>query len=179
MDRLLHRRALLLSALPLLAAPSRPAGSIVISMPGGGTQPIAKLKGKPVLLAYFVTDCRHCQVFLGSMNALYQEYSAKGIEFIGVALDEDPEKAVKGFVNRYQIRFPVGYVNQEQFFKFTALDPNTRPFVPILSVVQRDGTIRLQFTGRDQLLQQGNEMQNLRALLNSLLPVGKPAAKKN
>jgi peroxiredoxin len=179
MPELLHRRALLLSALPLFGAASRPAGAIVISMPGGGTQPLAKLKGKPVLLAYFVTDCRHCQVFLGSMNSLYQEYSAKGIEFLGVALDENPEQAVKGFVNRYQIRFPVGFVNQEQFFKFTALDPNTRPFVPILSVVQRDGTIRLQFTGRDPLLAQGSETQNLRALLNSLLTPGKPAAKKN
>jgi peroxiredoxin len=185
MDTTFRRRALVaglglaLALTPLaIAAPGRSAAAIRISLPGGRVESISSYKGKPVLLVYFVTDCRHCQVFMGGMNQLYKEYGPKGIEFLGVALDEEPEMAIKGFVNRYQIRFPVGFANQQQFFQYTALDPNTRPFVPILSVVERDGTIRLQFTGRDPLMQEGKEVQNLRGLLNSLLISGKSAAAK-
>jgi peroxiredoxin len=158
----------------------RSAAGFKVNMPGGGFETMSKYKGKLLLLCYFSSDCRHCQQFMTSLDQVYRANKDKGMQAVGISVDADePQKAVSGFVGRHQITFPVGWVGKDDFFKYTAIDPNTRPFVPILAVVDQAGLIKVQFPGNDQFMKPGSELKNLQNLVNGMVrPAGAPAQKK-
>lgn len=75
---------------------------------------IADLKGKVVVIDFWATWCGPCVAEMPNMKKLYSEYMEKGVEFIGVSLDQ-PEESGKGltklkeFVAENDIRWPQYY----------------------------------------------------------------------
>ena len=48
---------------------------------------LVDLRGRPVLLNIWATWCAPCREEMPSMNALYKDYSAKGLAMVAIATD--------------------------------------------------------------------------------------------
>jgi thiol-disulfide isomerase/thioredoxin len=75
---------------------------------------MADLKGKVVVVDFWATWCGPCVAEMPRMKKLYAEFKDKGVEFIGVSLDQ-PEETGKGltklkeFVAKNEIGWPQYY----------------------------------------------------------------------
>jgi thiol-disulfide isomerase/thioredoxin len=56
---------------------------------------VASLRGVPVLVHYWSTDCEPCQVDLAQIRELQAKYGPKKFAVVGVALDGDKAKLAK------------------------------------------------------------------------------------
>lgn len=73
----------------------------------GKTFHLGDYKGKPVLINFFASWCLPCREEMPVLEKTGQEYSQKGVIFLGIAID-DTEAKMKDFVARYGVTFPVG-----------------------------------------------------------------------
>jgi len=79
----------------------------------GSQVSIKNLKGKVVVIDFWATWCGPCVAEMPKMKDLYAEYRDKGVEFIGVSLDQPKEQGgldkLKKFVAENKIQWPQYY----------------------------------------------------------------------
>jgi peroxiredoxin len=68
---------------------------------------LADLRGRPVLINIWATWCSPCREEMPSMNALYKDYSAKGLAMVAIATDTEGQPVVAPFMQAYGLTFPV------------------------------------------------------------------------
>jgi thiol-disulfide isomerase/thioredoxin len=80
----------------------------------GTTVSVKGLKGKVVVVDFWATWCGPCVGEMPNMKKLYAEYKDKGVEFIGVSLDQPKEQGgldkLKEFVAKNEITWPQYYL---------------------------------------------------------------------
>lgn len=73
----------------------------------GATIDLKKLKGKLVLVNFWATWCGPCRAEIPAFVDVYEQYKDKGLEIVGISVDDDGWTEVKPFVERYKINYPV------------------------------------------------------------------------
>ena len=73
----------------------------------GKTVELAKLKGKAVIVNFWATWCGPCRAEIPDFIKLYDTYKSKGLEIVGIALDEDGWSIVKPFLEKNKLNYPV------------------------------------------------------------------------
>ena len=68
---------------------------------------------------------------------------------------------------RLQLGFPLGYLDQTNTMQVFDFKLEDHPFVPIYMFVDRKGTIRFQYAGKEDFFK--NEEPNTRLLVQNLL----------
>ena len=68
---------------------------------------LADLRGQPVLINIWATWCSPCREEMPSMNALYKDYSVKGLAIVAIATDTGGKPVVAPFLQAYGLTFPV------------------------------------------------------------------------
>jgi hypothetical protein len=130
---------------------------------------LSQYRGKIVVLGLIYTTCSHCQDFTLVMRILAHEYSARGVQFLECAFNDDAVPNMPGFLERFKPNFPVGYATPLAVLAYlhrTALD--TAPlYVPHVMVLDRAGRIRAGYPGEDPFFRSAEK--NLRALLDRML----------
>lgn len=72
---------------------------------GGGTLSQSQLTGKPLLLDFFATWCPPCNAQAPLVEAAYHEYAHKGLQVVGVDVQETAKKA-QVFVTEHHVTYP-------------------------------------------------------------------------
>ena len=68
---------------------------------------LASEKGNVIFLNVWATWCGPCRFETPELQALQNQYAAKGLKVIGVSVDEGETSAVKTFVTEQKITYPI------------------------------------------------------------------------
>lgn len=74
--------------------------------PAGAPLKMESLRGRPLLVNFWATWCPPCVDELPLLDQFYRENAANGWQVVGLAIDQP--SAVRSFLARTPIRFPVG-----------------------------------------------------------------------
>ncbi len=97
---------------------------------------------KVVLLNFWATWCPPCLDEIPSLQSLYDDYQSKGLEVIGVNLDEGNPEAVNRFVKKNRINFPVLVGDEEITVAFGGIRG-----IPTTFLIDREGKIVRKYVG--------------------------------
>jgi peroxiredoxin len=117
---------------------------------------LRELRGKPVIVTFWATDCASCMKEIPQLIALYQQYHQQGLEIIAVAMAYDPPNHVLDMAKAQQLPYHVTLDMQAEnahVFGDVSLTPTTFLIAP-------DGTIVLQKTGLFDLINMKTQLSN-------------------
>jgi peroxiredoxin len=153
----------------------RKAPELTVVEPSGQKIVLSSMKGKVVVVTFVLTTCPHCQKESEMLTKLYKEMKPRGLEVIGVAVNDNAQFLVPQFMQEFKVGFPVGYGTFNDTNAFMEYSAMTRTMYPQVAVVDRKGMIRAASPfGGDANLQTESYMRNL---LDTLLKEGAPASK--
>ena len=165
--------SVLLFSAPAAVLP-RPAPDFTISLTSGKTLSLSQYKGLPVVLAFILTYCSHCQMTVGILSKLQNEYGPRGLQVLASAIEPNAKAAVPMFIRNFSPPFPVGYNTHDSAGAF--IQPTGKlPQMPMLAFIDRQGVIRAQAEGEEPFF---NDLErNLRKEIDALFRGGAPAKK--
>lgn len=148
--------------MPALAAPpaiGKPAPALIVRELDGRRFDLAKLRGKVVLVNFWATWCSPCRVEMPTLNAFYRRYHARGLEVLGLSIDQAPDDGEVKKVMR-QFGYPGALASAARVNGFG--EPVA---VPVTYVIDARGVLRAQ------LQAEGPAGVSLRALEQAVLPL--------
>ncbi|MDB5872256.1 MAG: redoxin protein [Ramlibacter sp.] len=74
--------------------------------PAGSVLDMQTLRGKPLVVNFWATWCPPCVEELPLLDGFYRQNSSKGWQVVGLAIDQP--SAVRAFLQRTPVSFPVG-----------------------------------------------------------------------
>jgi thiol-disulfide isomerase/thioredoxin len=89
------------------AASDRKTFSLDLPALQGGQWSLAQQRGNVVLVNFWATWCPPCRMETPGLVKISKRYAGKGLTVVGVAMDDDPVRAVTPFVSRYGIPYPI------------------------------------------------------------------------
>jgi thiol-disulfide isomerase/thioredoxin len=169
--------ALLLSVLlPRSRAAELPrkASDFTINLVDGKTLTLSQYKGHPVVLAFILTTCSHCQMTVGVLSKLQKEYAVRGLQIVASAIEQDAQAHVPLFIKNFAPPFPVGYNTGAA--ADSLIHPTGKiPMMPLLGFIDKQGFMRVQHEGEEPFF---NDLeQNLRKEIEALFLPATPAKK--
>lgn len=101
------------------------------------------LRGKPVVVTFWATDCPSCIEEIPDLINLYSQYHASGLEMIAVAMYYDPPNHVVDMTQAKQLPYPVALdLTSEHAQAFGGI-----MFTPSTFLIGPDGSIVKKQTG--------------------------------
>ncbi len=86
---------------------------ISVSLVDNSTLKLSSLRGKVVLLDFFWSQCMHCQQHTPHIVELYNQYSKRGLNIVGLADPRDTKETAQAYAKQMKIAYPVGLTNLE------------------------------------------------------------------
>ena len=78
------------------------------TFPGAGDVSLEDFEDKLVILNFWATWCTPCTVEMPTLEALWQEYRARGLVVVGVSVDRGtPRGFLEPYIKHYGLTFPV------------------------------------------------------------------------
>ena len=84
-----------------------PAPDFTLSNLEGKGISLSSLKGKVALVAFWSIYCHVCRQEMPKLDTVYKKYKDKGLEVIGVAIDQEPVETIQGEVRKDGLSFPI------------------------------------------------------------------------
>ena len=110
----------------------------------GADQTLAQWRGKVLIVNFWATWCEPCREEIPLFVKLQREYGERGLQFVGVAIDE-PAK-VGPFAREFGINYPllVGGMDTADWSRQLG---NRAGGLPFTLIVGRDGEVRASHLG--------------------------------
>lgn len=138
------------------SSPSRP--NAVFTTLKGEPVELAAMKGRPVLVTFWASNCANCLKEMPHLVELYEDYHVRGLEIIAVAMQYDMPSQVVALVSQRGLPYPV--VLDTEGTHASAFGGVTG--VPASFLISPKGDIALRASG---VL----DMKALRTLIHSML----------
>ena len=113
--------------------------------PGGASIAMRTMRGKPLLINFWATWCPPCVEELPLIDAFFRQNSAKSWQVLGLAIDQP--SAVRSFLNRIPVGFPVGLAGLDGTDLGRALG-NVDGALPFTVVLGANGRVLRRKLGR-------------------------------
>jgi thiol-disulfide isomerase/thioredoxin len=110
----------------------------------GRVQNLTRFRGQVLIINYWATWCAPCREEIPMFVRLQDEYAAKGVQFIGIAIDQADK--VRDFSREYQINYPLLLAGVEAI-DLSRQAGNTARVLPYTLVLDRDGKIAARLVG--------------------------------
>ncbi len=120
----------------------RPAPDFELPDVNGKKVRLSDFKGKIIILNFWATWCPPCRAEIPGFIELYKKYKDKGVEIIGISLDEGGLKDVIPFMKEFGINYRILLGN----YKVTQDYGGIRG-IPTTFVIDRKGSIRAKYVG--------------------------------
>jgi thiol-disulfide isomerase/thioredoxin len=106
---------------------------------------LSDFRGRVLVINIWATWCGPCRVEMPELNKLHEEFSPRGVAFVGLTTEDPEEDAGKvlAFVAQFKMKFPVGWIDGESFETLG----NGRTNIPQTFVVAPDGRLVKHFVG--------------------------------
>ena len=121
--------AVILSAVAYVSLSGNKAAPDVTFVNLQGTKiPLSSLRGKVVMVNFWATSCATCVKEMPQMVDTYQRYKSKGLDFVAVAMSDDPPNYVVNYAQTRQLPFTVALDPQStlaQAFGDVKMTPTT------------------------------------------------------
>jgi thiol-disulfide isomerase/thioredoxin len=98
--------------------------------------------GKVVILDFWATWCGPCRLEIPSFIELQKQYADKGLVIVGVSLDQNGASAVKPFMVKTGINYPVLLGDQTIVSSFGGVEA-----IPTTFIIDRGGKIVRKHVG--------------------------------
>lgn len=171
---------LCVSALAAAAAVETPraAPELIINLAPNKQIKLSQYRDKTVVLAFILTYCSHCQAVLRGLIKDQRELGPKGLQVVACAIEDTAATAVPGFVRQFAPGFPVGYSTSAEAVKFLQHPPMMGFYMPALVFIDKTGTIRAQYEGRDEILKEATQEKTVRDKILQIMDEPKAAPVK-
>jgi peroxiredoxin len=119
------------------------ANQIKFLMLDGTTNRLQDLIGnnKVVLVNFWATWCRPCRREIPDLVALQNEYRDRGVEVIGLSVDDPGDQAeVKNFARQFSINYSIGFSSEEMLQLFSGREDTSLP-IPQTYIFDRNGKL--------------------------------------
>ena len=111
-------------------------------------------RGRVYVVNLWATWCGPCRLEIPGFNKIYEDYRARGVEFVGLTA-EDPEESsekVSEFVGEMGMSYRVGWIGKETVLKLTGWNaPSPQRansfIIPQTFVIAADGHVVLRIRG--------------------------------
>lgn len=108
----------------------------------GETVNLRSLEGKKVVIVNFwATWCGPCRHEIPDFNAVYSRYRDRGVEMLGISVDQSPETEVPPFLQTNPIDYPVLAGSPDLAYKY-----GVRGF-PTTFIIDRSGRVTKRIVG--------------------------------
>ena len=106
---------------------------------------LSDFRGKIVILNFWATWCGPCRKEMPDFIELQKEYAKDGLQFIGIALDQEGAEKVRPFVEKNKISYPILIGNNDIADKYGGMNA-----IPVTFLIDRKGMIRNHYIGMRQ-----------------------------
>ena len=107
----------LLGYLWLAPAGQPPASQANFEDIQGNKFTLEQLRGKPVIVNFWATECPGCVNEIPLLVSMYKKYSTQELVIIGVAMGYDPESQVREMVRQKNMNYPIVLDSNDNLLK--------------------------------------------------------------
>lgn len=132
------------------------AAEFSLSTSDGKTLKLSDLKGKVVILDFWATWCPPCRKGIPDLIDLKKRYGAKGVEIVGISVDQETKPDVVPFIKDYGINYPVVYADNGVVINYGGIRA-----IPTTFVIDREGKIVASYEGLVSKLTYENHIKKL------------------
>lgn len=136
----------------------KPAPEFELKNAAGRTVSLRDYRGKVVLLDFWATWCTGCKEEIPGFSELAIRYRSKGLNVVGVAMDEEGWKAITPFLAGTKVSYPMLAGDQRTFDSFGL------KALPDTFLIDPQGRIAATYVG---LVDQGDVETNVKAMLST------------
>jgi thiol-disulfide isomerase/thioredoxin len=112
------------------------APNFVLKTSSGTDVELKKLSGKVVVVNFWATWCGPCRAEIPGMLEVYDKYKGKGLEIVGISLDQNGWRVITPFVERMKITYPVVWDQGEVAMAYGGIQA-----IPTTFIIDRDGDV--------------------------------------
>jgi len=118
---------------------------------------LAGYRGKVVLLDFWATWCASCQVEMPTFVQWQRDYGPRGLQVIGISMDDDPALARK-LSAKLELNYPVAMGDEKLGQLYGGVLG-----LPLTYLIDRKGIIRAKFQGETDLKTMEKQLKALLA----------------